>query len=131
MLAAGIAMAVFSGLIFMTNVFYWRVTVRLWRATRDSLIIEAFMRMVEFKPPPSDQTTDEREARTKWANSVNVAMGICISEELGDKLAEIVRTIVAVRTNKMDEKTKAYQEKLSDILSCKAQKSSAKQIKKG
>lgn len=126
MLAASIVMAIFSGLILVVTVFYWWETVKLWRATRDSLIIEAFMRMVEFKPPPSDQTTDEREAWRKWANSVNVAMGMCISEELGDKLAEIVRTIVAVRTNKMDEKMKAYQKKLSNILLGKTQKSSTK-----
>ena len=116
MLAASIAMAIFSGLIFLVTVFYWRQTVRLWKATRDSLTIEAFMRIVEFRPPPSDQAADKREAWRKWAMSVNVAMGICISEELGDKLAEIVKTITAVRTNKMDEKTKAYQKKISDIL---------------
>lgn len=111
MLAASIVMAVFSGLIFVVTVFYWWETMKPWEATRDNLTMEAFMRMIEFKPP-SGETTSEQEAWRKWAMSVNVAMGTCMSEELGEKLAEIAKTIIAIRTNKMDEKTKAYQKKI-------------------
>ena len=80
--------------------------------TRNALIVDLFMRMIEFEPKSSDP-----QAWSKWAFNVNVAMGTCLSRELGGKLAEIVRIIrTLAEKKKMDSKTKKEYERVLSIL---------------
>lgn len=116
MLTTSILMTIFAALLVCVTVLYWRETTKLWKMARDGLIVDTFMRMMTYKFPSGEK---DPEAWKDWAVSFNVATGLCISKELGDKMAEMIATMGAMRLGTMDEEIKAYRDHILTIISKK------------
>lgn len=110
-----ILLAIFTGALVVVTWLYLRETKRLWEMARDSLTIDTVMRLLEHPPP-----LENPEGWKDPAIAANVAIGVCVSNKLGNKLGEIVATMAAVRMGKMTSETKRYYEELMSIVSEKS-----------